>query len=330
MDHASAGYIKESRKPVTDQLFKVVKQLRAQHAVARGGSALQIISGARIPIIKVSSQSHSNSAATAISQPTTWYCGCPGSCQCCCCHHIHAHLQTSIHSTAYAAMCKYIPSRICAQSLYQGMRQTRTCQCPLQLTTVEGTEVDISLGSDDGIKAAEIIKAKLQEFPLARPLTIVIKAFLKARRLTDVSTGGLGGYALVNMVIAHLQEEAKVSTTTKFVVMQAVSCWYRMQRCVSAFAVPSYVGLLLTSFFCYIRLGSPLMLHAMSYAYTLPLRGSGIRLWGCSLTGKWSGSGPGSAAHGLLQALWQPLQPVHRCSSYWIRWYLPQEKRLPI
>lgn len=128
-DDGRGGYIKESRKPVTDQLFKVVKQLRAQHAVARGGSALQIISGARIPIIK--------------------------------------------------------------------------------LTTVEGTEVDISLGSDDGVKAAEIIKAKLQEFPLARPLTIVIKAFLKARRLTDVSSGGLGGYALVNMVIAHLQEEAK-------------------------------------------------------------------------------------------------------------------------
>ena len=74
--------------------------------------------------------------------------------------------------------------------------------------------MDISLGSDDGVKAAEIIKAKLQEYPLARPLTIVIKAFLKARRLTDVSTGGLGGYALVNMVIAHLQEEAKVMSAT--------------------------------------------------------------------------------------------------------------------
>ena len=70
--------------------------------------------------------------------------------------------------------------------------------------------MDISLGSDDGVKAAEVIKGKLQEYPLAQPMTIVIKAFLKARRLTDVSTGGLGGYALVNMVIAHLQEEAKV------------------------------------------------------------------------------------------------------------------------
>lgn len=80
----------------------------------------------------------------------------------------------------------------------------------LQLKTVEGVDVDISLGNDDGVKAAEMTKGKLKDFPAARALTIVIKAFLKARRLTDVSTGGLGGYALVNMVIAHLQEEAKV------------------------------------------------------------------------------------------------------------------------
>ena len=82
--------------------------------------------------------------------------------------------------------------------------------CFLQLTTVEGVEVDISLGSDDGVKAAEIIKAKLKEYPEAKALTIVLKAFLKARRLNDVSLGGLGGYSLVNMVIAHLQEEKKV------------------------------------------------------------------------------------------------------------------------
>lgn len=48
-----SGYIKETRKPVTDHLFRVVKQLRAEHAVARGGSALQIVAGARIPIIRV-------------------------------------------------------------------------------------------------------------------------------------------------------------------------------------------------------------------------------------------------------------------------------------
>lgn len=78
---------------------------------------------------------------------------------------------------------------------------------------MEGVDVDISLGSDDGVKAAEIIKTKIREYPEAKPLTILLKAFLKARRLTDVSQGGLGGYSLVNMVIAHLQEERKVPIT---------------------------------------------------------------------------------------------------------------------
>ena len=200
----------------------------------------------------------------------------------CCCHHIHAHLQTSLDSTAYAAMRRYVSSLICAESLHQGIRQARTCQCPLQLTTVEGTEVDISLGSDDGVKAAEIIKAKLQEFPLARPLTIVIKAFLKARRLTDVSTGGLGGYALVNMVIAHLQEEAKVSSTARSVVLQAVPCWCCTQHhtthvciCGCQQVLPlKYICLLLTSVSC----SSVLVVHSWYMqklcAYTTPLRSS--------------------------------------------------------
>ena len=143
---------------------------------------------------------------------------------------------------------------------------------------MEGTEVDISLGSDDGIKAAEIIKAKLQEFPLARPLTIVIKAFLKARRLTDVSTGGLGGYALVNMVIAHLQEEAKVSTTTTscclagsaVLVLHATSHYTCMQLRLSASVAIKYICLLWTSIPYYICLGSPFMLRAILCAYTIP------------------------------------------------------------
>lgn len=48
-----AGWLKRSRKQVTDNLFKIVKQLRQEHAVARGGSALQIVAGAKIPIVKV-------------------------------------------------------------------------------------------------------------------------------------------------------------------------------------------------------------------------------------------------------------------------------------
>ena len=116
---------------------------------------------------------------------------------------------------AYINTESKVPSRIYIHSWQHNMicqvsSAHMTSDFPVQLKTVEGVDVDISLGNDDGVKAADMTKAKLRDFPAARALTIVTKAFLKARRLTDVSTGGLGGYALVNMIIAHLQEEAKV------------------------------------------------------------------------------------------------------------------------
>ena len=39
---------------------------------------------------------------------------------------------------------------------------------------------------------------------------LVVKSLLKANGLNDVSTGGLGSFALANMALAHLQEDAKV------------------------------------------------------------------------------------------------------------------------
>ena len=47
-------------------------------------------------------------------------------------------------------------------------------------------------------------------WPALRSLVLVLKSLLKANGLNDVSTGGLGSFALANMALAHLQEEAKV------------------------------------------------------------------------------------------------------------------------
>ncbi len=44
-----------------------------------------------------------------------------------------------------------------------------------------------------------------------RPLVLVLKAYLKSVHLNEVMTGGLSSYSLCNMVVAHLQEELKVS-----------------------------------------------------------------------------------------------------------------------
>jgi DNA polymerase sigma len=39
---------------------------------------------------------------------------------------------------------------------------------------------------------------------------LVVKSLLKEAGLNDVSTGGLGSFALANMALSHLLEEAKV------------------------------------------------------------------------------------------------------------------------
>ncbi len=46
-----------------------------------------------------------------------------------------------------------------------------------------------------------------QAIPPLRPLVLVLKAFLKEACLNEVFTGGLSSYALVLLVLAHLQAE---------------------------------------------------------------------------------------------------------------------------
>jgi len=55
-----------------------------------------------------------------------------------------------------------------------------------------------------------MLDLQVEHWPALRPLVLVIKSLLKANGLNDVSTGGLGSFALANMALAHLQEEAKV------------------------------------------------------------------------------------------------------------------------
>ena len=50
-----------------------------------------------------------------------------------------------------------------------------------------------------------------RSFAALRPITLVMKSFLAQRQLNEVFTGGVGSYALVNLIIAHLQTEQKRS-----------------------------------------------------------------------------------------------------------------------
>lgn len=74
------------------------------------------------------------------------------------------------------------------------------------MTTNDGVDVDVSLGNDSGPRAARFIRSKVEEFPAARPLVLVLKYILQSNSLNDVATSGLGTYSLANMVIAFLTD----------------------------------------------------------------------------------------------------------------------------
>ena len=65
--------------------------------------------------------------------------------------------------------------------------------------------VDVSIGTENGIAAVEFLRKNVVAIPPLRPLILFIKALLREKGLNEVFTGGLGSYAILNMVMAHLQ-----------------------------------------------------------------------------------------------------------------------------
>lgn len=66
-------------------------------------------------------------------------------------------------------------------------------------------KVDISVEKRDGIQAAEFILQTLRERPYLRQMAILLKCFLKKRRLGDPSVGGLGSYAQFLLLLSFVR-----------------------------------------------------------------------------------------------------------------------------
>ncbi|CAK9868100.1 unnamed protein product [Sphagnum jensenii] len=64
---------------------------------------------------------------------------------------------------------------------------------------------DISFDVANGPEAADFIKGAMLALPPLRPLCLVLKIFLQQRELNEVYQGGIGSYALLVMLLAHLQ-----------------------------------------------------------------------------------------------------------------------------
>ena len=73
-------------------------------------------------------------------------------------------------------------------------------------------KVDISFERSNGLDAARKIRKWLDLTPGLRELVLIVKQFLRSRRLNDVHIGGLGGYATIIMVYHFLKLHPRIAT----------------------------------------------------------------------------------------------------------------------
>ena len=67
-----------------------------------------------------------------------------------------------------------------------------------------GIEIQV-VSSLNGLPKIALTQNWMDEFPQLRPIYLIVKTTLDVRGLTDPSTGGLGSYALVCMIVAFLR-----------------------------------------------------------------------------------------------------------------------------
>lgn len=72
--------------------------------------------------------------------------------------------------------------------------------------------VDISFERTNGLDAARRIRRWLDTTPGLRELVLIVKQFLRSRRLNNVHVGGLGGYATIILVYHFLKLHPRVAT----------------------------------------------------------------------------------------------------------------------
>ncbi|XP_050704748.1 terminal nucleotidyltransferase 4A-like [Eriocheir sinensis] len=68
-----------------------------------------------------------------------------------------------------------------------------------------GLPVDVSLGSEAAVRAAELVRELLRRFPALAPISLLVRHYLRGLGLAEVFTGGVSSYAVTLMVTSFLQ-----------------------------------------------------------------------------------------------------------------------------
>lgn len=177
---AGTGYTRKQRQRVSEQLEDLLDALLKNRVVS--GKA-QIIE-ARVPIIKC--RLACLGAAAGTNTASTYYNDNGG----------NGFIHSSGSNTSKSTIFRNRRNRDLFGS--SGNANTST-------SGIRTMAADISLGVANGAAAVHWVRRQILAVPPLRPLTLVVKALLRDKGMNEVYTGGLGSYAVVNMVLAHLQ-----------------------------------------------------------------------------------------------------------------------------
>lgn len=78
-----------------------------------------------------------------------------------------------------------------------------------------GVMVDISFECVSALVSTEVVKNYVKRYPMLRPLTLVLKYYLKHRYLNETWSGGIGSYTLVVMILSFLQMRTSTGGRTR-------------------------------------------------------------------------------------------------------------------
>ncbi|KAJ1547013.1 hypothetical protein HK096_004443, partial [Nowakowskiella sp. JEL0078] len=112
---------------------------------------------------------------------------------------------------ALRSLAKNAPWNICDQNSIELLLHIRIPILKFK-TRIGGLRVDITANNTSGKSSSYIVSqwVDVSYSPNLRPLTLVLKSWMTKHGFAEVFTGGLGGYALVNMLVSVMQHAGSI------------------------------------------------------------------------------------------------------------------------
>eukprot|EP01025_Chloroclados_australasicus_P018866 TRINITY_DN2004_c0_g1_i1.p1 TRINITY_DN2004_c0_g1~~TRINITY_DN2004_c0_g1_i1.p1 ORF type:complete len:455 (+),score=48.54 TRINITY_DN2004_c0_g1_i1:36-1367(+) len=87
---------------------------------------------------------------------------------------------------------------------FQLVELVQKARFPLARIEMDNIKIEVSIQDDVGVQQCRYVRAIIDQKWQILPLVIVLKALVKTYQVHNVFSGGIGGYTIVNMVIAFI------------------------------------------------------------------------------------------------------------------------------